>query len=103
MFGSYNAGPGNILEAQDLVGCSGLATNRWLSIASSLPEIIGRHARETISYVQRIESLYNDLTMESIMEGSNTERLTRGRLAVKEADNLELSIEGDISAVRLSE
>lgn len=38
------------------------------------------------------------------MEGFNTERLTiRGRLAVKEADlrNLELSIQGDISAVRM--
>lgn len=65
MLGSYNAGPGNILEAQDLAGRSGLATNRWLSIASSLPEITDRHARETISYVQQIESLFSELTKES--------------------------------------
>lgn len=65
MLGSYNAGPGNILEAQDLAGCSGLATNRWMSIDSSLPEITGRDAPETISYVQRIESLFGELTRES--------------------------------------
>jgi hypothetical protein len=38
------------------------------------------------------------------VEGFNTERLTiRGRLAVKEADlrNLELSIQGDITAIRM--
>lgn len=73
MLGSYTAGPGDLLDAQDLAGRSGLATNRWMSIASILPEITSRHARETISYVQRIESLFSDITMERIVEGFNTE------------------------------
>jgi soluble lytic murein transglycosylase-like protein len=64
MLGSYNAGVGNILEAQDLAGRSGLATDHWSAIASSLPNITGRHADETINYVSRIERLYAELTQE---------------------------------------
>jgi soluble lytic murein transglycosylase-like protein len=63
MFGSYNAGVGNILEAQDLAGRSNMAADRWLSIASALPQITGpRNAKETTDYVARIEWLYADLT-----------------------------------------
>lgn len=64
MLGSYNAGPGNIIKAQDLAGRSGLATDRWASIVASLPEITGKHATETINYVSKIERLYAELTKE---------------------------------------
>lgn len=63
MFGSYNAGPGNILEAQNLAQRSNLAPDRWLSIAAALPQITGeRHAAETINYVAKIERLYAELS-----------------------------------------
>jgi len=66
MLGSYNAGIGNILEAQDLAGRSGLATDRWLSIVSALPSITGeKHAAETIDYVAKIERIYSELTKDS--------------------------------------
>jgi len=65
MFGSYNAGPGNILEAQDLAQRSNLAPDRWDSIVASLPSITGeKNSRETINYVARIEQLYAELTKE---------------------------------------
>lgn len=67
MFGSYNAGPGNILAAQKMAGQSGLATDRWLSIISALPEITGqKNSAETINYVAKIERLYGELTKESV-------------------------------------
>jgi membrane-bound lytic murein transglycosylase F len=61
MLGSYNAGVGNILEAQKLAALAGLATDRWPSIASYLPSITGRHATETINYVAKIERLFDQL------------------------------------------
>lgn len=47
---SYNAGFGNILRAQKR--CSG--ARDWSAIAPCLSLITGRHARETIGYVDRI-------------------------------------------------
>jgi len=44
MLGSYNAGPGNILRAQQLAERAKLPTDRWEFITMSLPEITGRHA-----------------------------------------------------------
>ncbi|MBU1564241.1 MAG: transglycosylase SLT domain-containing protein [Proteobacteria bacterium] len=65
MLGSYNAGVGNILEAQALAERAGLACDRWVSLVSALPEITGRHATETINYVERIERLYTQLNEEA--------------------------------------
>lgn len=62
MFGSYNAGPGNILKAQGLARDRLLDNDRWQSIVACLPEITGKHAIETINYVARIERLYAELT-----------------------------------------
>ncbi len=55
MFGSYNAGKGNILKAQKKAEKRGLNPNQWGSIVSALPEITGKRSHETISYVKKIE------------------------------------------------
>ena len=55
MFGSYNAGKGNILKAQKAAEKRRLNPNLWESIESALPEITGKHSRETISYIDKIE------------------------------------------------
>lgn len=47
---SYNAGIGNIIGAQR--ACDG--RRDWAEIAPCLPQVTGRHARETIDYVDRI-------------------------------------------------
>lgn len=63
MLGSYNAGPGNIIEAQKLAGKKGLPTDRWQSIVTVLHEITGDDdAPETINYVAKIEGLFAQLS-----------------------------------------
>ncbi len=64
MLGSYNAGPGNILRAQQLAERAKLPTDRWEFITMSLPEITGRHATETINYVQKVETVFASLATE---------------------------------------
>jgi membrane-bound lytic murein transglycosylase F len=64
MFGSYNAGPGNILKAQHIAELNHLYPDQWLSIVACLPEITGKHATETINYVKRIEGIYAELIQE---------------------------------------
>lgn len=54
MFGSYNAGRGNILGAQRLALADGLDGTRWSEIEARLPEVTGRHSLETRRYVRRI-------------------------------------------------
>ena len=54
MFGSYNAGRGNILRAQRLALADGLNGTRWSDIEARLPEVTGRRSRETRGYVRRI-------------------------------------------------
>ena len=54
MFGSYNAGRSNILRAQRVALGDGLPGTVWESIELALPEVTGRHARETVTYVSRI-------------------------------------------------
>lgn len=59
MFASYNAGPGNIFEAQKVVRgrrlCNGV---EWDCIKQGLPSVTGKHSEETIQYVDRIEGFY---------------------------------------------
>ncbi|MEJ2165902.1 MAG: transglycosylase SLT domain-containing protein [Desulfobacterales bacterium] len=57
MFGSYNAGKGNILKAQKAAANQGLNPNLWLSIQSSLPDVTGKRSQETIQYVEKIEQV----------------------------------------------
>jgi hypothetical protein len=51
---SYNAGAGHIIRAQALVG----NPKEWKPVADVLPQITGRHAKETQNYVERIFRTY---------------------------------------------
>ena len=58
MFAAYNAGAGHIIKAQRLAS----PTYQWWAVAKELPRITGiRNARETTSYVKRIEAYYRQL------------------------------------------
>ena len=57
MFGSFNAGRGNILKAQQVARGRGLDENRWQSIVESLPQVTGGHSRETIEYIDKIHHI----------------------------------------------
>jgi membrane-bound lytic murein transglycosylase F len=54
MFGSYNAGKGNILKAQKEAERHKLNSNLWKSIEKTLSKITGSHSRETIGYINKI-------------------------------------------------
>jgi soluble lytic murein transglycosylase-like protein len=54
MFGSYNAGKGNIIKAQKKAEKKGVNPNLWKSIETTLPEVTGKHSKETIQYVRKI-------------------------------------------------
>jgi membrane-bound lytic murein transglycosylase MltF len=56
-FGAYNAGKMNIIRAQRAAKKSGLDPNRWASIRETLPGVTGKHSRETIGYVDKIETI----------------------------------------------
>jgi membrane-bound lytic murein transglycosylase F len=57
MFGSYNAGKGNILKAQKLANKVGFDPNKWTSIEQTLDKVTGKHSRETIGYVNKINKV----------------------------------------------
>lgn len=51
---TYNAGFGNLLDAQKLCRDALL----WQQIKKCLPSVTGRHSKETIDYVDRIRRIY---------------------------------------------
>lgn len=57
MFGSYNAGKGNILKAQKIAKKEGLDPNLWKSIEPALPRVTGGHSKETIDYINKIDHI----------------------------------------------
>ncbi|MFC1824617.1 transglycosylase SLT domain-containing protein [Thermodesulfobacteriota bacterium] len=57
MFGSYNAGKGNIIKAQRIAKGMNLNENLWEAVEASLPEVTGKNSRETIGYVQKINKV----------------------------------------------
>ncbi len=57
MYGSYNAGKGNIIKAQKVAERKGLNPNLWQSIEPSLPAITGKNSHETIAYVKKINHI----------------------------------------------
>jgi len=57
MFGSYNAGKGNILKAQKIAKSNGMDPNRWPSIEKNLSKVTGKHSKETIGYVNKINKV----------------------------------------------
>jgi hypothetical protein len=59
---SYNAGAGNILKAQKFCGNARL----WPAIRECLPLVTGeRNARETRTYVERIEKWWREMELVS--------------------------------------
>ncbi|WP_427452152.1 transglycosylase SLT domain-containing protein [Litorimonas sp. WD9-15] len=53
---SYNSGTGNVLRAQKLCG----GARDWSGIRPCQSRVTGRHARETLTYVERIERWTRD-------------------------------------------
>jgi len=56
-FGAYNAGKGNIIKAQKRAKGSGINPDLWGSIEQTLPEVTGRHSKETLDYVSKIKTI----------------------------------------------
>lgn len=58
MFASYNAGAGNIIEAQKLA----VVKDKWVSVGCCLHAVTGKdNSWETLNYVRRIERAYKQL------------------------------------------
>ena len=62
VFGSYNAGRGTILKAQNQAAKSALDQNLWPSIEEVAPEVPKWRHEETLAYVRKIEKFYMDLS-----------------------------------------
>ena len=62
-FGSYNAGPTRIFQAQTVAAADSLDAHAWNSVASVAPKIPNWRYRETLSYVRRIDSLHTLLLL----------------------------------------
>ncbi|MBN1570153.1 MAG: transglycosylase SLT domain-containing protein [Acidobacteria bacterium] len=56
MFGSYNAGRNTIVRAQKIAIGKSLDERVWPSIQNVAPEVPGWRHKETLNYVQRIQS-----------------------------------------------
>ncbi len=56
-FGAYNAGKGNIIQAQKRAKRSGLHPDLWSSIKQTLPKVTGKHSKETLDYVTIINDI----------------------------------------------
>jgi len=61
MYGSYNAGRGNILKAQRAAISDGLNPRSWQSMYQSLPQVTGDHSKETLNYVEKIFQIKEDI------------------------------------------
>jgi membrane-bound lytic murein transglycosylase F len=56
-FAAFNAGAGNMLKAQEAAKERGLNPNLWPSILIGLPQVTGKHSKETINYVKKINQI----------------------------------------------
>jgi len=54
-FGAYNAGKGNIIQAQKHAKRAGINPNLWSSIEQTLSQVTGRHSKETLNYITKIK------------------------------------------------
>lgn len=61
MYGSYNAGRGNLLKAQRQAISAGLNPRQWQSMYDALPKVTGKHSKETLGYVEKIFTIKEDL------------------------------------------
>ena len=57
MFASYNTGRGNIIKAQKIAIKQGLDPDQWKSIEKTLAKVTGKHSRETLYYVVKINHI----------------------------------------------
>jgi len=62
MFGSYNAGLGTLLRAQDVCKLKGLNENYWQSIVTVAPEVPRWRHEETLQYVIKIKKFVDEVT-----------------------------------------
>ena len=69
MFASYNAGPGTIRRAARTAAQKNLLWYDWTSIEQVAPAVPRWRYRETLGYVRRIESNYNELKADQINPG----------------------------------
>jgi len=61
MFASYNAGRGNIRKAQRFAEKERANPNLWSTIEKHLVKVTGRHSRETLAYIDRIQIITKDI------------------------------------------
>jgi membrane-bound lytic murein transglycosylase F len=61
MYGSYNAGRGNLLKAQREAIDAGLNPRVWNSMYTALPKVTGDHSKETLNYVEKIFDIKEDI------------------------------------------
>lgn len=61
MYGSYNAGRGNLLKAQREAIEAGLNPRIWASMYQALPRVTGDHSKETLGYVEKIFTIKEDI------------------------------------------
>lgn len=61
MYGSYNAGRGNLLKAQREAIDFGLNPRVWESMYQALPRVTGDHSKETLNYVEKIFTIKEDI------------------------------------------
>lgn len=61
MYGSYNAGRGNLLKAQRQAIEAGLNPRQWISIEQVLAKVTGQRSQETINYVEKIFTIKEDI------------------------------------------
>lgn len=61
MYGSYNAGRGNLLKAQRKALDAGLNPRVWESMYVALPQVTGKHSKETLNYVEKIFDIKEDI------------------------------------------
>ncbi|WP_196158744.1 transglycosylase SLT domain-containing protein [Reinekea sp. G2M2-21] len=61
MYGSYNAGRGNLLKAQREAINAGLNPKVWDSMVHALPKVTGDHSKETLNYVEKIFTIKEDI------------------------------------------
>lgn len=59
---SYNAGAGNIIKAQKLAG----NPPNWQPVADVLHKVTGKHSKETIDYVYKINNTYHNYILRGL-------------------------------------
>ena len=60
-FGSYNAGKGYLIKAQERARRKGLNENLWNSVIEVAPEVPRWRHRQTVHYVEKIRELVRDV------------------------------------------